>query len=175
MNDPVAWLQTQPCAGTAAAEPARWAVLQGLARRAATQADGPLRAALLSRLQERLMQWQAEAWAPAAPRHRLAPLDLPQPAAEPRELRAAQLDRRGWTRLRVARRLAEPVARPAPAASLGPLHTQVLLPRALELLRELSPEYLERLLGTVDQLAALTAAPEATPPAPAARRGKLRP
>jgi Protein of unknown function (DUF2894) len=82
------------------------------------------------------------------PEHLLADLELTRSS-----LRVADLDPRGWGTLRMERRLAEPV--PAEAASLGPLHTQVLLPRALQRLRELSPAYLQRLFAQVDGLALL--------------------
>lgn len=173
MSELLAGLLSEPLEGTAAAAPARLRVLEALARRAQAQPPGPLREALLERLRARLARWLAQpAVAPQArpvaqPLGLLTHLDPDQ-----RDLRAADLDRRGWTRLRVERRLAEPVA--PPAAALGPLHTQVLLPRALQLLRELSPEYLERLLGAVDQLAALTTQPPAAEPR-AKPRGKLRP
>jgi Protein of unknown function (DUF2894) len=82
------------------------------------------------------------------PARLLAGLDLTRSS-----LHAADLDPRGWAALRMERRLSEPV--PAEADSLGPLHTQVLLPRALQRLRELAPDYLQRLLAQVDGLALL--------------------
>lgn len=160
-EDPLAWLQAQPHEGSAAGSAAHWAVLQGLARRAA-QHDGELRDLLLQRLRQRLAQWQAEP-APPAP---LPPLRGPGPLASlrtepgtaPPELRSLSEHRGTWTRLSLERRLAQP-ARAAPAR-LGPLHAEALLPRSLELMRSLSPDYLQHFLAHVDALAMLPAPAE---------------
>ncbi|MBH9577242.1 DUF2894 domain-containing protein [Inhella proteolytica] len=176
-QDPEAALQAHPLRAHTA--PARWAVLQGLARRAAQQ-QGALRAALLHKLAQRLQALPVAADGAAA-----ATADA-QPAASsplqalaalvpsrPDELQALQFDRRDWTRLRLSQRLSEPSAAPeTPASQLGPLHTQVLVPQALAQLRELSPEYLQRLLTQLDQLLALAPASPASAGAP--RRGRRK-
>lgn len=89
------------------------------------------------------------------------------------ELRNLRLHARTWAELRLARRMQE-VSEPVPE-HLGPLNSQVLVRRALQQLRALSPDYLQRLLTQVDTLAALAPlqpAAEAEKPArkPAARR-----
>jgi|GEM_PF-3217603 len=166
LGDPLAWLRaTAPQAATA--QPARWQGLLALAGRAAS-AQGRLRERLVERLRERLAQL------PPAP----AGLD-PAPVAGPLRalgellgqqvdalppLRSQQLHQRSWTELRVARRLAE--LRPAqpPSQALGPLNTLALLPRALALLGDASPEYLQRFFGYLDALEALPPVPEPAPP-----------
>ena len=169
-QDPEAALQAHPL--RAHTEPARWAVLQGLARRAAQQ-QGALREALLHKLAARLAALPApnpEAAPEASKPSPWRTLVLPP---RPPELQAFEFDRRDWTRLRLAQRLdAAPAPAEAPNAQLGPLHTQVLVPQALAQLRELSPEYLQRLMAQLDQLMAL--APGAAGAPSAAKRGKRR-
>ncbi|HEV6967077.1 DUF2894 domain-containing protein, partial [Roseateles sp.] len=89
------------------------------------------------------------------------------------ELRNVQAHRRTWTALRLARRMAE-VSAPVPE-QLGPLNSQVLVTRALQQLKALSPDYLQRLLTQLDTLTALAplqaaAEPEARPARKAAGR-----
>ncbi|MFG6468057.1 DUF2894 domain-containing protein [Roseateles sp. BYS87W] len=154
LHDPLGWVQARPLA-----DPVRQRVLEGLARRAATQA-GPLRERLVARMVQR-----AEAGDTGAERHRLAPsprgaqapsalamLLAALPPAGP-ELRQVQAHRRTWSALRLTRRMAE-VSAPVPE-HLGPLNSQVLVARALQELKHLSPDYLQRLLTQLDTLAAL--------------------
>ena len=154
LDDPLAWLHAQPQAARASAEPARWRVLEALARRAAGQAPGSaLRALLAAKLQARCSAWP-EAQSPAAstaPSNPLAELLKALPAQA--ELRAQSLHRRSFTRLRTSRQLAPLQA--APTQPVGPLNAMALLPRALAALQAASPEYLQRLLGYVDALEAL--------------------
>ena len=157
LDDPLAWLHAQPQAARASAEPARWRVLEALARRAAGQASGSaLRALLAAKLQARCSAWP-EAQSPAAstastaPSNPLAELLKALPAQA--ELRAQSLHRRSFTRWRTARQLAPLQA--APSQPVGPLNAMALLPRALAALQAASPEYLQRLLGYVDVLEAL--------------------
>jgi hypothetical protein len=154
LDDPLAWLHAQPQAARASADPARWRVLEALARRAAGQAPGgPVRALLADKLQARCAAW--------LPAQRVAPCRvISNPLSEllkalpalP-ELRAQSLHRRSFTRLRTSRQLAPLQA--APTQPVGPLNAMALLPRALAALQAASPEYLQRLLGYVDALEAL--------------------
>jgi len=64
-----------------------------------------------------------------------------------------QAHRRTWGQLRLDRRMAE-VSAPVPE-HLGPLNSRVLVTRALQQLKALSPDYLQRLLTQLDALAAL--------------------
>lgn len=149
-------------------------IADALARRAAAAPAGPLR--------ERLLAAQAR-WAscdamtlpvPARAQPGPGPLaalvaQLGPARAEPLPLQA---NRREWAALRLERRLAEPVQPVAPAAQIGPLNPQALVPRALQQLKTLSPDYLQRLLVQVDTLAQL--APLAASPAPRKPGGRKR-
>jgi hypothetical protein len=173
-QDPCAWLQAQPRPGRAA-DPARWQVLEGLARRTAA-AQGPLRALLWGKLQQRCALLQEPT--PAAPTPAAitpSPLTelVAQLALDRPMLRSARVNERSWTRLRVERRLVQ--AQPNSAQPLGPLNALALLPRALAALNEASPEYLQRLLGYVDALAALAPAGAAEgEPTPARKKPRTR-
>jgi hypothetical protein len=88
-----------------------------------------------------------------------------------------QFFKRTWSRLSADRRLAQ--SRASLPDNAGPLNSHHLVHRALTLMRELSPEYLERFVGHVDALQWLeqsneAAAHEATAAArPAAARRSL--
>jgi hypothetical protein len=175
MDDPVAWAEAQ-----AAGDPVRQRVLQGLARRAAAQPQGALRERLVSLLEQRAQKATAE-------RPVLRAANAPSPLAElvarlrpmhaSPELRNVQAHRRTWGDLRLARRLAE-VEAPVPD-TLGPLNSQVLVRRALQQLKALSPDYLQRFIAQLDGLAALaplqaTAEAEAKPAGKTARKTAAR-
>lgn len=173
LDDPQAWLQAQPTS-----DPVGRRVLEGLARRAARQPQGALRERLVARLVERAQaQAPTPVQAPSAPASAgpLAELAARLEVGAGPELRNVQLHRRTWSALRLTRRMAE-VSAPVPE-HLGPLNSQVLVSRALQQLKDLSPDYLQRLLTQLDTLAALAplqAAAEAEKPArvprPAARK-----
>jgi hypothetical protein len=156
LDDPLAWLHSQ---SALAADPVRLRVLQALARRAAAQPAGPLRERLTAQLTQRAdaTPTSAPVAMALAPRPRpladlLAQLTRLHADAGP-ELRSMQTNRRAWGELRLARRMAE-VSAPVPE-QLGPLNSQVLVGRALQQLRAISPEYLQRFLTQLDTLAAL--------------------
>lgn len=179
LDDPVGW-----AAGQVLADPVRRRVADALARRAAAQPPGPLRERLVGRLVERLGAGVDAAEAPAPSPHpsphpaanrlsALTQLVVGLQAGAGPELRNVQAHRRTWTALRLARRMAE-VSAPVPE-QLGPLNSQVLVSRALQQLKALSPDYLQRLLTQLDTLAALAplqaaAEPEARPARKAAGR-----
>lgn len=148
-HDPLAWV-----AAHAAADPVRQRVLEGLARRAASAPSQALRAQLVARLVQRA---GAPLPAPALPPRDDAPRPLAalvtQLQAAGTELRHVQAHEGTWRALRLNRRLAE-VSAPVPE-HLGPLNSQVLVARALQELKTLSPDYLQRLLTQLDGLAAL--------------------
>ncbi len=75
----------------------------------------------------------------------------PDPA--PTELRALRQHRSTWTRLKVDRQMARAQARVPDNA--GPLHTQRLLHQALTMMRDLSPDYVHRLMTHVETLLSL--------------------
>lgn len=185
--DPLTWLQ-----GQAVADPVQRRVLHGLACRAAAQAPGPLRDALVARL---VARWGARwgenpeartptpAGLPVTPRPQartahsdgghparlLAALCARLPGGPGGELRSLQLHGRTWGQLRLARRLAE-VNRPT-SGQLGPLNSQVLVTRALQALQTWSPAYLQRLLTQLDMLAALAPLAALESPAAAVKPG----
>jgi hypothetical protein len=90
-------------------------------------------------------------------------------AAKPREAtpdkvaatdsRTVQFFRRTWSRLSADQRLAQ--SRATLPENAGPLNSHHLVHRSLTLMRELSPEYLERFVGYVDALQWLEQANEA--------------
>ncbi len=151
------------------------------AQRLGPRSDGP---GPLGELVRRLAGAAGEP-APAAVAVGAPPAPGGQPAAPaaPVELKALRQHRRTWSRLHVERRLSQSRAQ-APGQA-GPLHSQALVLRALALMRELSPEYLEHFIAQVDALLwledahggsallqkdVLRTAADATPP-PRARKG----
>lgn len=82
------------------------------------------------------------------------------------ELKSASRFRPGWTRLRAEQRVSQALAQAPDQA--GPFNSQMLLLRSLDLLRKLSPAYLEHLVSQVDTLLwleqASLKAPKATKP-----------
>ncbi len=73
--------------------------------------------------------------------------------------RTVQFFKRTWSRLSAEQRLAQ--ARATLPDNAGPLNSHHLVHRSLTLMRELSPEYLERFVGYVDALQWLEQANEA--------------
>jgi len=85
-----------------------------------------------------------------------------------------QFFKRTWSRLSADQRLAQ--SRAALPDNAGPLNSQHLVHRALVLMRELSPQYLEHFVGYVDALQWLEQASEAaTQELAAARAAQGRP
>lgn len=176
LDEPVGWVAAQ-----SPADPVRRRVLEALARRASAQPPGALREKLVAKLVQR-----AQAEPAALPTRRAANAASPLTELVARlqatqigmgpELRNVQAHRRTWSTLRLTRRMAE-VSAPVPE-HLGPLNSQVLVTRALQQLKALSPDYLQRLLTQLDTLAALAplqAATEAERPArPAAKKAPAR-
>jgi hypothetical protein len=178
-DDPLIWLQAQP-QGQAArthparTHPARWHALVALARRAA-RAEGALRTLLCRRLAAGVAALPggepAPTRTPSAVRQPLQALTAALNAGHPEaadgalpELRSVRSNTRDWTRLRVARRLAD--VPPEPSTPVGPLNAHALMPKALAQLQSLSPEYLQRLMQQFDVLGSLPRV--AAAPAPAA-------
>jgi hypothetical protein len=85
-----------------------------------------------------------------------------------------QFFKRTWSRLSADQRLAQ--SRAALPDNAGPLNSQHLVHRALVLMRELSPQYLEHFVGYIDALQWLEQANEAaTQELTAARAAQARP
>jgi len=85
------------------------------------------------------------------------------------DTRTVQFFKRTWSRLSADQRLAQ--SRATLPENAGPLNSHHLVHRSLTLMRELSPEYLERFVGYVDALQWLEQANEAAAlePRPARR------
>jgi hypothetical protein len=75
------------------------------------------------------------------------------------DTRTLQFFKRTWSRLSADQRLAQ--SRATLPENAGPLNSHHLVHRSLTLMRELSPEYLERFVGYVDALQWLEQANEA--------------
>ena len=92
---------------------------------------------------------------------------------EPDELASARRFRRTWTRLRIQDEVDEAVARKP--ANAGPLNSHVLVLQSLDLMRGLSPAYLQRFLAHVETLQWLEeAGQKAAEPAPKAGKTARR-
>ena len=147
---------------------------QALARRAAVHAGAARRvlddrlAALMGESSPTAEPSHAESVNPArgalaelvahAARHKTSP--VLGPAAKPREASphkaltdaapTLQFFKRTWSRLSADQRLAQSLA--TLPGNAGPLNSHHLVHRSLTLMRELSPEYLERFVGYIDAL-----------------------
>lgn len=172
-------------------DPVRFRLIEGMARRTAGH-QGEARRLLDARLAVLIDAYGralAEAPAPAvdaAPparsglaelldhiaRHAPAP-DVAAPGGMPLsasasapELKGVRFFNRTWTRLRAERRITQSLARVPENA--GPLNSHQLVHRALVLMHELSPDYLNRFMAHVDgllwleQLQALASPPAAS-------------
>ena len=96
-------------------------------------------------------------------------------AIEQRELHTLRRFRATWTRLSAEERLRQALAQVPPQA--GPLNSSHLVYRALLLMRETAPEYLQRFVPYVDALLWLEQmqAPGVPPPVAARRKAKGKP
>jgi AcrR family transcriptional regulator len=178
-------------AGADQYDPVTWHYLQGLFERAARR-RGEVRRLLdarlaqaLQTLRERFAQAQREARQAAtspprsAPRASLGELvrALSQPAPETRdggrdagssrvvgnrpELKSVRHFRNTWSKLSVDKQLAKALGR-APK-NAGPINSHSLVLRSLALMRELSPDYLNRFMCYADALLCLDQGDQARP------------
>lgn len=154
--------------GSAGAAPDSAAGLRGsaIARPGAAPATGPGPAAGHDRHDRHRSAGRAAA-APAAP---------VTERAQPNELQALAYFRRTWARLAVNRSMNQSLAKTPKNA--GPLNSHRLVLRALQLMQETSPAYLNRFVSYVDALLALERmgdpAPAAAAHAPPAEGEKKR-
>lgn len=165
------------------ADAARIAQLAALARRVENAAPR-----VRELLRKKLAQGQADLPAPAAPeiapiavrprgkaRFTCEPLaSLNRKAGGPaagQDLPSAIRFRRSWSRSRAAERVVE--ASSSKPAQAGPLNSQVLMLESLELMRQLSPDYLRRFVAHAEALLWLEGAVAGAPQRKAAakRRG----
>lgn len=182
--------------GAQQADPVRFRFIEALARRAEGQPEAVrrlLEAKLARALDEYLARYphghaaEVPAPAPAAPASPASstagPLGelvqtlasaraLPVPAQPQRgaaptpELQALAYFRQTWAKLAVHRSLNQSIAKTPKNA--GPLNSHRLVLRSLEVIREVSPDYLNRFVGYVDALLVLDGMGNHAPaPAPA--------
>ena len=152
-------------------DPVGWHYIQVLAERTRTQ-TGPVQVQLQAKLNSALAQLQARLAAQKKPhiphiqptRHAPSPLsallrDMSAPSAE-RPLspgghgrmdnpRVAQF-RQQLGKMRVQKKVTQAIAQ-APQ-NAGPINSHMLVLRSLSLMRDLSPDYLNRFMGYVDTL-----------------------
>lgn len=188
------WLEAARRRGDWRLDPARFHAMEALWRRLRQQ-SGPVRVLLEDKLQRAAAAYAARlaeaAPSPAkpGPRPAAAPPDplaqlnaairagvqarsapaLPGEAQDESELASVRRFRRSWERGRSIAQVEQAVAR-RPAGA-GPLNSHALLLQSLDLLRELSPDYLRRFLAQVESLHWLAQAREQHLP-PAGRKGK---
>lgn len=132
-----------------------------------SEAPSPL-AALAQHLRQARQQAQA-----GQPDHALAPGPADDPASA-RELASVRRFRQTWQRIAAEDRVSQAVGR-APA-NAGPLNSHRLVLHSLELLRSLSPHYLNRFVSQVETLQWLEqASRQLTPAKPRpARRSRVK-
>ena len=188
-------LNAARAAGGPVADPTRWQRIEALARRADAH-QGATRQLLDARLQALLAELAPSADVAPAPvpapaqdaagdipralRAQLEPTQddaatqaasAPDASAAPRDLKVVHQHRAAWTQLRAEQRVAQ--SQTALPDQAGPLNSQLLLHRALTLMRETAPGYLQHFMGQAEALMWLERALAA--PAPAAKpapRGK---
>jgi hypothetical protein len=166
-------------------DPVRFRFIEAMARRAATH-EGEARRLLDERL-ERLLAAHGVALANLeAPRKKMPPAapaagglaDLLAHVAErtgvaegtarsAADLKSLRYFRSTWSRLSADRRLNQSQAKVPENA--GPLNSQHLVHRAITLMRDTSPDYLNRLMSYIDTLSWIDQANVSTPPPAAAR------
>jgi hypothetical protein len=159
--------------GAQAFDPVRFSFLQALARRASLH-EGEARQLLEARLAQSVASFVEAMDAVTATPNAVAqakpepgPLaelvehlgrhatDAPPPSgasrgSTPPELKTLRYFRSTWTRLAADQRLTQALAQVP--ENPGPLHSQHLVHRALTLMRELSPDYLQHFMAQVDAL-----------------------
>ncbi len=176
-RDPAAQLAAWRARGDHRADPVRFGVIEALARRAAVQQQGAARRVLDARvasllaaygeaLQQQEQQQHVVVAAPTAPAPRSGLADLlAQFADRPADRHADTLDylRTTWSRLGAERQLAQSLA--TVPENAGPLNSHHLVHRALDVMRELSPDYLHRFVAYADALLQLDQLHAGQPPA----------
>ena len=164
-TDPTAQLEALRALGAAQRDPLGWAYVEALARRRAALPE-PARRLIDERLVRALHACRRAVEVPQAP-PAPAPAESPlagllarlarhetaegaAPAGQRTDLRAVERFRDRWERMGVEQRLAKADA--ALPANAGPLNSDGLVSRALALMRDVSPAYLQRFVTHVDAL-----------------------
>lgn len=164
-------------------DPVRFRFIEAMARRAAPHA-GEAGRLLDERVAALLAAYAADLEQAAPPADTSSSADKPSAIAElvdliaahappapdtarPSELKTLKYFRSTWSRLSADRRLTQSLAKLPENA--GPLNSHQLVHRALLLMRDLSPEYLNRFMSHVDTLLWLDQVNAANPTPPVAR------
>ena len=169
-------------------DPVRFRFLEAMARRAISH-DGEARRLLDERLNRLLAVYHADLAKAAEAKREKTPSSAPVAGgltellahvaertgvaaggatAGASELKSLRYFRSTWSRLSADRRLNQSQAKMPENA--GPLNSQHLVHRAITLMRDVSPEYLNRLMAYVDTLSWIEQANLSTPaPAPATK------
>lgn len=173
-------------------DPVRFRFIEALARRAAAH-EGEARRRLDERLAELVAAYSATLAANDTSKNKTAPPTTPvasglaellahvaertgaaEGTAAPQgasDLKSLRYFRSTWSRLSADRRLNQSQAKVPENA--GPLNSQHLVHRAITLMRDASPDYLNRLMAYVDTLSWIEQANASAPP-PAATRPEGR-
>lgn len=188
---PLQTLETLRAAGAAQVDAVGWHRIETLAQRTRQQ-SGPAQALLLLKLQETLAQFEVRMTTASAPPAKTAPgPTAPSPlAALLQDMAVSQAPsrtgdalgrlapspriqqfRKRLNQLRVHTQLKQAMAQ-APQ-NAGPINSHMLVLRSLHLIREVSPDYLQRFMGYVDTLRALDGASLAQATPRAATRAEL--
>jgi hypothetical protein len=164
---------------------ARFGYLEALARRIPAQ-PAPVRERLEQKLEIGLSEFmqRVAARAPAPRKKPTSTTPLAQLNAYIRGLRAASPEgqagdelasarafRQAWEKTRALERVQQALARKP--ANAGPLNSHALVLRSLDVLRELSPDYLRRFVAQVETLQWLEQARDSLPRKPA-RSGRKK-
>jgi hypothetical protein len=174
-------------AGAPQIEPLQWHHLQDLAHRAASQSDavkrilGATLAKRIAELDERLARAQNQpkentAQVPEsrlgalghlaryASQQSMAQVGTPSDKTDngPSELKSVRAFRKTWSQLSVDKQLNQALGQ-APK-NAGPINSHMLVLRSLALMRDLSPDYLNRFMSYVDALQCLDVADQVQPP-----------
>lgn len=190
--DPQARLEALRASGADRRDPVRFAYLDALNRRAAAQPEA-IRLALLAKLDaaaDELAARPAAAAVSESPtrspladllayigQHAHAQTETPQSGAtppgspgtaKPRSRRAPELKsvayfRNTWSKLSTEQQLTQTLAQ-APA-NAGPMNSQHLVLRSLQVMRDVAPDYLQGFMSYVDTLIWLEHADPTRPPA----------
>ena len=152
--------------GAAEHNPVRFAYLEALARRAAGQPEA-VRQALLARISDAAEELTSRpSGPPLAPlveeacnpladlldhirQHTGAPPDAPRAGPAP-ELRSIACFHDTWARLSTEKQLSQTLAQ-APE-NAGPMNSQHLVLRSLQVMRDIAPEYLQGFMSYIDTL-----------------------
>ena len=163
-------LDAMRAAGAARADAVGWHYIETLSSRTQAQ-SGPARLLLHAKLQEALQRFDAHMIAAAQPQNASEPLPSPlatllrdmglktatpgsgKPAGWPSENPRIQAFKKQLSQISVQKQVTQAIAQ-APQ-NAGPINSHMLVLRSLGLMRDISPDYLNRFMAHVDTLLCL--------------------